>query len=205
MTSIFKVYIDLDDTLAHTSRTIKEKFGYEHYNLNDNPLKKSFKGILKDLKTWTHIRSNHDFWSELPVSHMGHEIYQSAKGLGCDVYILSALPKLVFPSKIFTFSHAANSKRVWLKEHFPEIPSDNIIICYAKEKHLQVKPLPEISILIDDSWRNMMKWRTAGGIAIHVTEDNLSLVKEKLLFIKNYTGLDIVRDFNATYSLLSTN
>ena len=199
-----KIYIDLDDTLADTSLTIQKLFNYKEYCLNHHPIKKSFTDVLKDIKTWNYIKSNPQFWSNLPLSQFAQKIYQEACLITDEVYILTALPKAVFPLKNFKFKQAEDAKRVWLKSNFPNISSDKIIVCYAKEKHFQVlKNQENLCVLIDDSWRNILRWKNAGGLAIEVNnqDKDLSTVFKKLDYIKNYSNhkSKLLSDFSFSF------
>lgn len=183
-----KIYLDLDDTLADTSLTIKKTFNYEDYSLNHHPFKKPFFEILKDIKTWTYIKNNPQFWINLPISAHAQKIYQEACLITDEVYILTALPKAVFPVKNLQFKQAEEAKINWINEHFPIVSSDKIIVCHAKEKHLQVsKNNSEICILIDDSLKNIRRWQKAGGLAIEFDNNDLNTVFKKINYIKNYS------------------
>jgi 5'(3')-deoxyribonucleotidase len=172
------IFIDLDDTLADTSQKIQTLFNYSNYVINHHPLKKSFSGIFKDYKTWKHIKNNSSFWLDIPLNSYAQEIYQRSKKITPDVKILTALPKIVFAKNTSHFKEAEKSKRIWIKEHFPEIAEKDIIVTHAVEKHLQIQNTIGTAVLIDDSHRNIKRWRQAGGVAIHINHHDPESIQQ---------------------------
>lgn len=164
-----KVFIDLDDTLANTSSAIAELFNYKNYEINGSILKKNIK-LIKDLKLWKEIKKNNVFWEDLPVSDQAQKIIEEAYDITKDIksiYILTALPKLIYKKDTLAFNNAAQSKLRWVEKNFPMILKENIIVVHAKDKKNYAQ---ENSILFDDSLKNIKGWKKNGGIAYLVTK-----------------------------------
>lgn len=165
-----KVFIDLDDTLADTSSTIEKIFHYKNYEINGTLFKKNIK-LIKDLMLWKNIKNNNKFWESLPVSHQAENILKDAYEITKDIkniYILTALPKLIFKKNSIEFNKAAESKLKWVEKNFPMILKENIIVVHAKDKKKYAK---DNAILFDDSLKNIIGWKKNGGIAYLVTKE----------------------------------
>lgn len=172
-----KVFLDLDDTLADTSREIENKFSYKNYELNMSIMKKNFK-LIKDLWVWQQIKNNPVFWENIPKREMAQEIYEEALKIAKkneNIYILTALPKLIFKKDSLSFKMAALNKIKWVKKYFKDIPTENIIIVYATDKKKYAMSENKSSILFDDSLKNVNAWKNAGGIAYWVTKKGFKI------------------------------
>lgn len=181
------IYIDLDDTLADTSTNIKELFNYSSYIITHHPFRKSFKDLIKDFITWKHIQKNTIFWENIPLTKHALDIYEQSKLITPHVKILTALPKAVYRKNSSAFKEAEKAKRVWLKKHFPQISYDDIIVCHAIEKHLQVKKTLGKAVLIDDSLKNIQRWKEAGGVGLHLeNSNNVDKLFQELKLLRAY-------------------
>lgn len=166
-----KVFLDLDDTLADTSKAIEIKFLYKNYGINTSILNKNIK-LIKDLLLWRNIKNNPYFWKDIPKREQANEIYEEALKIAKtndNIHILTALPKLIFKKDTIQFNNAAENKIKWVKKNFPEIPEKNIMIVHAIEKKKYAISGNESAVLFDDSIRNIKAWKNAGGIAYLVT------------------------------------
>lgn len=164
------IYLDIDDTLADTSRHVIKEYKVSSFSFNNKLfLIKHFHSIIK---VWKKIKHNHQFWESLPLKSDAKLIYETSKKITDEIHILTALPPLFYPKNKLHFHLAAESKRNWVHKHFPNIPKENIHVCYAKEKHLFIKGKPSNYILVDDSRKNIKNWENAGGIGILVEFDN---------------------------------
>lgn len=166
-----KVFLDLDDTLVDTSKHIEKIYHYKNYGINTHVCKKNIK-LIKDLYIWKSIRNNPDFWKNLPKRPMAEEIYQQAKLLAQDpenIYILTALPKLIFKKDTIQFNLAAENKIKWVKNHFPDILEKNILVVHAIEKKNYASQYKN-AVLFDDSRKNVVAWKNNGGTAYLVTQ-----------------------------------
>ncbi len=167
-----KVFLDLDDTLADTSKEIENQFQYKNYGINTPILQKNIR-LIKDLWIWNRIKNNPQFWENLPKREMAHEIYEEALKIAktCEnIYILTALPKLIFKKESLKFNIAAENKIKWVKKNFPEIPEKNIIIVHAIDKKKYAMENSMSHVLFDDSTKNVNAWKSSGGIAYLVTK-----------------------------------
>lgn len=167
-----KVFLDLDDTLADTSKEIENKFNYKNYGINSPIREKNIK-LIKDLWIWNHIKNNPEFWINLPKKSIADEIYEEALKIAKttkNIYILTALPKLIFKKESVKFNIAAENKIKWVKKNFPEIPKENIIVVHAIDKKKYAIENNISHILFDDSTKNVNSWKNSGGIAYLVTK-----------------------------------
>lgn len=168
-----KVFLDLDDTLADTSKEIEKQFSYKNYGINTSIFKKNIR-LIKDLWLWQKIKNNPKFWEELPKREMAQEIYEEALKITqtCEnIYILTALPKLIFKKDSLKFKIAAENKIKWVKKHFQEIPEENILVVHAIDKKKYAINNDKKSVLFDDSVKNVKEWKDSGGIAYLVTKE----------------------------------
>lgn len=167
-----KVFLDLDDTLVDTSKAIEKMYQYKNYGINTHIFKKNIQ-LIKDLWLWNNIKNNPDFWENLPKRQAAEEIYQHAKELAQkneDIYILTALPKLIFKKDSIKFKLAAEKKIQWVKKHFPEILEENILVVHAIEKK-NYAMVHQNAVLYDDSLKNILAWKKNGGTAYLVTKE----------------------------------
>lgn len=167
-----KSYIDLDDTLADTSQCIQNTFKYKKYAINGSILKKNL-SLIKDAVVWNKIKKTPSFWSSLPKTRNSDFIVNSAFNLAKrdwkNVFILTALPRLVYKKGTVHWIQAEKAKIAWVRHHYPLIPEDNIIVLYAKEKKIYAT---RSAILIDDSHKNVKAWFAKNGKAYHVDTSN---------------------------------
>lgn len=167
-----KVFLDLDDTLVDTSKAIENIYKYKNYGINTHVLRKNIQ-LIKDLWLWNHIKNNPLFWEDLPKREAAEEIYKHAKQIAEkneDIYILTALPKLIFKKDSIKFKLAAENKIKWVKKHFPEIPEENILVVHAIEKK-NYAVVHQNAVLFDDSLKNIVAWKKNGGTAYLVTKE----------------------------------
>ena len=87
-----------------------------------------------------------------------------------NIYILTALPKLIFKKESLKFNIAAENKIKWVKKNFPEIPEKNIIIVHAIDKKKYAMENSMSHVLFDDSTKNVNAWKSSGGIGYLVTK-----------------------------------
>jgi 5'(3')-deoxyribonucleotidase len=160
------IYLDIDDTLADTSKKVIEEFNVKSFSFHNKFL--LIKNLHSIIKVWRNIKQNHQFWEDLPLKQDAQLIYEISRKITDEIHILTALPPLFFPRNKKHFHLAAEAKRNWVHKHFPNIPKENIHVCYAREKHLVIKGKPANYILVDDSRKNIKNWENAGGTGILV-------------------------------------
>lgn len=166
-----KVFLDLDDTLADTSKEIENKFFYKNYGINTSILKKNVK-LMKDLWIWKNIKANPEFWGNIPPREKAQEIYEEALKIAKkneNIYILTALPKLIFKKESIHFKNAAENKIKWVQKYFENIPEKNILVVHAIDKKKYAIYDNKSAVLFDDSIKNVSAWKKSGGIAYLVT------------------------------------
>lgn len=168
-----KVFLDLDDTLADTSKEIEKIFSYKNYGINTSIFRKNIH-LIKDLYLWKVIKKNPEFWETIPKKDNANEIYEEALKIGKsieNIYILTALPKLIFKKDTIEFNLAAENKIKWVKKIFKDIPEKNILVVHAIEKKKYALSNNESAVLFDDSIKNIKSWKESGGIAYLVTKE----------------------------------
>lgn len=163
-----KIYLDLDDTLVDTSKTIENLYKYKNYNLNKINIKRIFY-IIKEYYIWKNIKKGY-FWNSLPIKKEANDIYRYAtnKTNINNIYILSALP-LIYKKNSSEYNVAKEEKIKWVNKNFPNIKKENIIITYSKDKYKEIKKDNNKYILIDDKKSNIKKWIKSGGEGIHIS------------------------------------
>lgn len=166
-----KVFLDLDDTLADTSKQIEKIFSYKNYGINTSILRKNIH-LIKDLYIWKVIKKNPEFWEKIPKKENANEIYEEALKIGKNIeniYILTALPKLIFKKNTIEFNIAAENKIKWVKENFKDIQEKNILVVHAIDKKKYALYDNKSAVLFDDSIKNVKSWKKSGGISYLVT------------------------------------
>lgn len=164
------IYLDLDDTLADTSKNIIEYFKVKDFTIHSK--RSLLKNFMSVFKIWLKIKNDHSFWEQIPLKHDAVEIYETSLKITPNIHILTALPIIFYKKNTQQFISAAQAKKKWVKKHFPNIPDENIHVVYAREKHFMIKEDPTRFILIDDSKTNIKRWTKIGGIGIHVLPKN---------------------------------
>ena len=137
-----KVFLDLDDTLADTSKEIENQFQYKNYGINTPILQKNIR-LIKDLWIWNRIKNNPQFWESLPKREMAHEIYEEALKIAktCEnIYILTALPKLIFKKDTLDNQKALLLKLLDLNQLYVNLSSlhDPEFECTEEEKKVKI-------------------------------------------------------------------
>lgn len=164
------IYLDIDDTLADTTKHVIEYFNVKDFTINSKvSLIKNFMSVVK---IWLRIKNDYSFWEHIPLKHDAFDIYETSLKITSNIHILTALPIVFYKKDTQHFIKAAQAKKNWVKKHFPNIPDENIHVVYAKEKHFMVKENPERFILVDDSKTNIKRWIKMGGTGIHVLPKN---------------------------------
>ena len=155
------VFLDVDGVLANWNKGMMDCLGIE-YDYEHWPYTKGRGGwnwheeagvpfgILNAL-------CDFDLWADLPWMHDGREIYDRVKatfGLHNIRLLTTPMPNV----------QSASGKMGWILNHVPELAKQAIITTADKDVFATVPS----SVLIDDSSKNVEKWRGAGGCAILV-------------------------------------
>ncbi len=170
-----QIYLDLDDTLADTTKKVTQDFNVDSFSIHNKGL--ILKNLYSVFKVWNRIKNNHEFWETIPLKKDALTIYEKSLKITSEIHILTALPTFFYSKDTAHFNLAAQAKRNWVNSHFPNIPQENIHVVYAKEKHLMIGANPTRYILVDDSPKNISNWTNAGGVGILVEPNS-----EKHLF-----------------------
>jgi hypothetical protein len=146
-----KIYVDMDGVLTDFDKQIAD--------LLKKPLKRNW-DFGSESWIWKKIdKAGKDFWAKMPWMPSGKKLWNALKKYNPTI--------LTAPSR---HSSSKTGKRLWLKEHLPDVP---FIIELKKYKYAD-----RDSVLIDDREKNIKKWKKAGGIAIHYK--NLTNTLKKL-------------------------
>jgi 5'(3')-deoxyribonucleotidase len=138
----------------------------------DNQFKK-YTGVSPDVYTKTH--STTEFWGEIEKAGIGYWVGMNWMPEGkklwnfikkYDVEILSAPSR----SKL-----SVDGKKMWVKTMLKPRPKLNLVRAVEKQKFTTPN-----SILIDDKVENINQWKSAGGIGILATRNNIDSVIQKL-------------------------
>lgn len=147
-----KLFIDLDGVLCDFESRVFKIFG--------KPPKEISPKVM-----WHKLASIDNFYGDLDWMPDGRDLWTGVKHL--NPTILTGIPM---------GNWAPKQKRYWcLRNLGQDVP---VITCFAKEKQKFGHPG---DILIDDTMRNIDAWKNMGGIGIHHTTAQTSLIKLKEL------------------------
>lgn len=142
------LFLDLDGVFANFTKAFREHTGLEHY---DNP-KKSW-GILEKVD---------NLFLHLEPFPYAKDMFEEIKNRSVyDIKFLTALPRL--SKKLKT---APQDKVNWIREY---LCLETPVICSNgwSDKKRYCSPG---DILVDDMERNIVDWKTAGGVGILHTD-----------------------------------
>lgn len=133
------------------------------------------------------------FWSGLPKSRESTELFKLAEDIvGFENTLILTAP--ICSPKHDSISHCWRNitaacligKYNWLAEHLPSAMQQNFAICQVK--HLYASP---DVLLIDDSGKNVYKFKAAGGQAILMPRpwNNLHYLKDSMIMDHVYSSL----------------
>ena len=151
MNSKYRIYIDLDGVLADFDS------GVEGYRESDDVM-------------WAFVRSaGPSFWEKLPFLDQGRELWEYIKTL--NPIILSAHPGRR-ESDESVIRDAIEGKLAWIDKH---LGSEFVVSAKIGERSEKKLYANSNSILIDDYIKNIMEFRSAGGIAIHYKDQRTAM------------------------------
>jgi 5'(3')-deoxyribonucleotidase len=144
---IEKIYIDMDGVLTDCWGSFRDEFGIDP----------TYNGPLSAEDFFRYTRRDPKFWSDMPWTKDGKDLYDILVSLQIPLHILSAPPEnpKLDPNVVA-------GKITWILREIPDMNIKNIHIDFNKSKYANPN-----SILIDDQLNNIESWTTAGGIAIH--------------------------------------
>ena len=139
--SRLKCYVDLDGVLVDFEKGYETASGRKCGGPDDDTF-------------WEPVIRTPDFWINLEWMPGGQKLWEYVRQHHY-VTILSS------PGN-HDKERAITQKRQWVRKYLGE--DVNIVFKYSKEKHHYAC---EHSILIDDWGENIVRWKNAGGIAVH--------------------------------------
>jgi FMN phosphatase YigB (HAD superfamily) len=115
-----------------------------------------------------------EWWTTMPWMDDGKELWEFLSKNFSSLHILSAPTSDPEKKSII-------GKKKWLEEKgfYQQLGKENIIITPNKHEHVKENG---VSVLIDDTWKKIEKWKEAGGIGIHhtSTKDTIQQLKKHL-------------------------
>jgi hypothetical protein len=136
MTTLF---LDSDGVFADFDTHFEQSFGRPTKGLGDAAL-------------WAMINGKEDWWETMPLMAGAQELWAVVQPLS--PIVLTGCPKS-------NYQLAAQEKRKWWARHFDH---NAVITCLSKDKATHMRA--EGDVLIDDMYKNIKRWREAGGIGI---------------------------------------
>ena len=115
----------------------------------------------EEVVRWDILDRNPNFWNELPVIEDGLKLWEYIKP-----YQPSILSAMTPHSK-----NVKRGKQLWVENHLDirEIFEVNLVGLHDKHLYALNKITGSPNLLIDDWEKNIIRFREAGGIAIHHT------------------------------------
>lgn len=149
-----QLFLDCDGVMADFDSYFETSFGHPSRNFEEKHGANKF---------WENLQNHDDFYNRLPLMPDAMELFNAVKHL--NPTILTGLPN---------GDWAEPQKRTWGARHFPQT---TMICCLSKNKRDHMKPG---DVLVDDWLRYRDLWVDAGGIFIHHTsaEKTLILLRE---------------------------
>ena len=140
-----QLFLDKDGVLADFEKHCITLFGKHPKDLGDTEL---WRLVNQDRET---------FWSTMPVKDRAYDLVFDITEH--DPIVLTGCPRNgdihheICPV-------ASSHKKEWVKKNF----GLETITCFAREKPMHMTSLSDV--LVDDTYRNVKKWREAGGKAV---------------------------------------
>lgn len=145
------VLLDLDDVLADFVGQFGREYGYNTSGL-DTWQMSSYLGISEENFVKKLNALGIQFWGHLPKLDKCDDLVELLNSLEPTVYIVSAPTDNV---------QAWSGKKFWIRHNLPHIYSDRLVL--TRHKHLLAN---KETLLIDDSPKNVKKFKENGGFAI---------------------------------------
>ena len=154
------VYLDMDGVMVNLE---KGAFKVHGKQLGDVP---------KPMR-WEKISNVKDFWKELEWMPGAKKLWNFLKPYKPS--IMSAYAR--------SEPNSAKGKEEWLKKNVEKLPRSRINLVLRSDKQRFAKDGRTMApnILVDDHEKNIREWEAKGGIGIHHTNVNRTIVKLKEL------------------------
>lgn len=146
-----QLFLDCDGVLADFDTAAEQVFGMPSRQAEQRLGPKQF---------WRKLRNHDDFYASLPLLPDARKLFEAVKHL--NPIILTGCP---------LGGWAEGQKHRWAASHFP---ATRMITCMAREKRLHMKPG---DVLVDDFLKYKALWEDAGGIFIHHTSADKTIVE----------------------------
>ena len=161
------IFLDLDDVLVDLDRGLLELAGVTL------PRERTPENKIAVKQTWSELAKIPTLWYNMPPMPQATELYNGILKYS-DPIILSATPEE------YEFDHRHDAcktqKIAWVEKHFGPLQAMRTIITKSKLKQDYIKEFDaDEHILIDDFMSNIIRWREAGGVGIHHTDNDTTL------------------------------
>jgi len=155
-----EIYVDMDGVLADFFGVWTKMVGVKNW--------KEVKDVDSALDM---IRSQKDFWINLPLTPNASKLLNSIKKVKGNYTILS--------SPLPDDPNSEPQKREWVKKMLSGFAPKRVIITHNKSAYAK-QPDGTPNVLIDDYGDNIQKWENAGGIGIQHSDKNADATVSKL-------------------------
>lgn len=127
--------VDIDEVLAECVAYAVKLFNAKH---NQKISTFDVTGWAGKDVSWTRYFNDPSFVASQPVIEGAQEFIRELIRRGCEVIVITAVPMNVVPARV-----------AWIRQHFPEIKEENIIIGKRKD-------VCAVDVLIDDNAHNVL-------------------------------------------------
>lgn len=165
MNTEYSLYLDMDGVLV----------GFDGWHLNPKT-----KDLVKN-------GSIEEFWSNLGWEVGGKEVYNAAKRLFRDVYILSSTGAM---DEVAYHEQVSNGKMQWIKNHNLDFKD----VYFVSTRHHKQKYASPMSILVDDVDSTIKEWNTSGGTGVlHNSKSYQDTIIQLEEFVKPIRMYELLR------------
>lgn len=155
-----EIYVDMDGVLADFFGVWTKMVGVKNW--------KEVKDVDSALDM---IRTQKDFWINLPLTPNASKLLNSIKKVKGNYTILS--------SPLPDDPNSEPQKREWVKKMLSGFSPKRVIITHNKSAYAK-QPDGTPNVLIDDYGDNINKWESAGGIGIQHSDKNADATVKRL-------------------------
>ena len=185
-----KIYLDVDDTLAHFRKHAVARGvpNWEGSWYTTDPA--TWTAEQKAIQAATNAQmSMLDFWLTMPVDPEAFELIAAARLKAYnDVYLLTALPSFAKGDEaLSTMIYGAKMEYATNVLH---MPADRVVICARADKVHYASGLSRDgeyltqNVLVDDAIQNCREWIDANGIAIYHDANNRLGMRETIRAVR---------------------
>jgi len=166
-TTLEKIESENNKKIQKLGLKAKEALKRDYFVIDD--IKISHKNTNKEARNFMYylLKDNTEFWAKLPWAPGGKELWNNIKNLNTEI----------LTSPLENDSSSKKGKILWVKEHLGLEPAK---VHFSDKKYeYAVSKENQINILIDDFSKNVLPFKSAGGLAIlHKTGNTIATLKK---------------------------